>query len=90
MSDNEKLVSTGPDKGNTTVEMYRDNYDNEMKMLLNDTSTYETFQQDPTSKYHRLTNSLINKINESDWIDASQSKKLKKKQLLTTKSLWDP
>jgi len=55
INDNEDLIFTRADKGNTTVILNRSEYKQKMMTLLNDTNTYQLVKNDPS---HRITESL--------------------------------
>ncbi|XP_045535026.1 uncharacterized protein LOC123721196 [Papilio machaon] len=49
------------DKGNATVVMNVSDYDNKINTLLNDSSTYQLMNNNPTQRVNRETLALINK-----------------------------
>uniref|UniRef100_A0ABD2W8E4 Reverse transcriptase domain-containing protein n=1 Tax=Trichogramma kaykai TaxID=54128 RepID=A0ABD2W8E4_9HYME len=63
LKDNKHLFFTKADKGNVTVCMEVDEYNNKMSLLLNDEKTYEKVKRNPLSKLRLNTATLLKEIN---------------------------
>ncbi|XP_062705801.1 uncharacterized protein LOC134287623 [Aedes albopictus] len=57
------------DKGNRTVIMRREDYDNKMRALVNDATTYEKVKTDPTSRYQSGNNNIVKRLKDLKLID---------------------
>ncbi|KAH0555292.1 hypothetical protein KQX54_017140 [Cotesia glomerata] len=57
------------DKGNSTMVMYREEYQREMNKLVNDEETYQKTGRDPTSRLQDLGIKLIRNLVEKEVID---------------------
>ncbi|XP_062710010.1 uncharacterized protein LOC134288585 [Aedes albopictus] len=64
------------DKGNRTVVMMRDDYDQKMRTLVNDDTTYERVRSDPTTRYQNGNNSLVKRLKDLKLIDYRTAKEL--------------
>lgn len=51
----DEIIVTDADKGNKTVILYKADYTDKMKKLLEDKSTYKTIRNDPTITLQRKT-----------------------------------
>ncbi|XP_038106426.1 uncharacterized protein LOC119766104 [Culex quinquefasciatus] len=81
---NPDILITEADKGNRTVIMYLDDYNNKMLQLLNDTNTYKPCKSDPTSTIKDATNTLVKRLATLKLIDNDTIK------FLTSKSATCP
>ncbi|XP_055714366.1 uncharacterized protein LOC129808607 [Phlebotomus papatasi] len=70
------------DKGNRTVIMSRTEYDEKMRVLVQDTSTYEEISRDPTSRFQLRNNDLVRAVYNKEKINSYQ-----KSQLTTYKAI---
>lgn len=75
---NDHIIISRSDKGNATVIMYKDEYQNFMHNMLNDSSLYSVLKNDPTNKFQRLANDLINELFDLEVINEHTKKSLKK------------
>ena len=73
---NKNIIVTTSDKGNKTVVMYKDDYNNKMKELVQDRMTYKTIREDPTQKLIRENNKLVNKLHKQQQITFAEKQKL--------------
>lgn len=71
-----EIIITDADKGNKTVVMYKEDYNNKMNKLLEDKSTYKTIRTDPTTKLQKINNNFVNSMFKSNYIDLGQKIKL--------------
>ncbi|XP_075158123.1 uncharacterized protein LOC142231400 [Haematobia irritans] len=62
------IIITKSDKGNKTVVMYRDDYKNGMRELLDDKQTYKSCRTDPTQKLLRKNKKLIMEFYKQSYI----------------------
>lgn len=58
----DELIVANSNKGNNTVVMYRDDYEDKTTKILDDNYTYKKLEKDPTAKVQKqvITKSLIN------------------------------
>lgn len=61
LKNNQDIIILPADKGNTTVVMDKTDYTEKMKILIDDTSTYNKIKRDPTSGLERKTTELLKK-----------------------------
>ncbi|XP_062717056.1 uncharacterized protein LOC134292178 [Aedes albopictus] len=64
------------DKGNRTVVMMREDYDQKMRTFVNDDTTYERVRSDPTTRYQNGNNSLVKRLKDLKLIDHRTAKEL--------------
>ncbi|XP_062715035.1 uncharacterized protein LOC134291375 [Aedes albopictus] len=69
VKDNPDILITEADKGNRTVVMSLEEYDGKMMQLVNDPDTYEQLRSDPTDKYQRKNNSMVQRLVNLQLID---------------------
>lgn len=60
--DNPDILIVDADKGNRTVIMYVEDYNNKMQQLLSDTNTYKLVRSDPTRKIQTQNNSIVQRL----------------------------
>ncbi|XP_044582965.1 uncharacterized protein LOC123263984 [Cotesia glomerata] len=70
------------DKGNSTMVMYREEYQREMNKLVNDEETYQKTGRDPTSRLQDLGIKLIRNLVEKEVIDEMEGKRMIKHNTL--------
>jgi len=58
---NPNIIFTRVDKGNVTVAMNREEYNNKMEELLQDKNTYIPIKKNPTKNIEKNLNSTIKK-----------------------------
>lgn len=75
IADNPKVMILRSDKGAKTVFMHRDDYNNKVSDMLNDTNTY-TMISDPTSGLQTKSNTLVKRMHEAGCIDDGTKRKL--------------
>lgn len=70
------IMITTADKGNKTVIMYKQDYEDKMNGLLEDKSTYKTIRIDPTGKLEKKNNNIITKLLKDNYITKWEKIKL--------------
>ena len=73
--DKSRLIISA-DKGNCTVVMDRKDYDEKVKELLGDESTYKVLKKDPTKKTERDMNGILLKMKREETIGENLYKRL--------------
>ncbi|XP_067622805.1 uncharacterized protein [Eurosta solidaginis] len=68
----DEIVLTQADKGNKTVLMYKNIYEEKMKKLLDDRNVYKKIQKDPTQQLMRKNNLIINEMFKQNEIELKQ------------------
>lgn len=76
LRDHPEICVLSADKGNRTVIMMREDYNQKMSTLVNDTTTYEQVRFDPTSRYQNGNNSLVKRLKDLKLIDYRTAKTL--------------
>ena len=76
LNKNHKILITKADKGNTNVAMYRNDYYNNLQLLLSDNSTHTPLKRDPTLTIQKKVNNLIKIQKNKNYIDDSLVKSL--------------
>ena len=71
------IVVLKADKGNVTVVMNKQAYDNQILDLLNDTTTYEPLRIDPTNKTEKTVNQFVSGLRKKEKISVQDWFKLK-------------
>jgi hypothetical protein len=74
--DGNELMIINSDKGNKTVVMLKSQYDRLVSELLEDTTTYEKMDYDPTRQIEKRINDAIEDIHKRGRIDDTTRKKL--------------
>ncbi|XP_046626164.1 uncharacterized protein LOC124307959 [Neodiprion virginianus] len=77
LRENEDLVVSRSDKGNSTVIMFREEYEREMSALISDRTTYLPLHRDPTLTYQKRANNLVAELASSGVIDEAEEKNLR-------------
>ena len=73
----EKSILVLPaDKGRCTIVMDADDYENKVKIMLDDERTYEKLEKDPTPKYKRKLVGMLQNLKKEDKITDKQYKEL--------------
>lgn len=90
LKENDNLVILNSDKGNVTVILDKDNYNEKINDLLNDESTYKKLENDPTENIQRKTNAMIRKLYENGHIDKNQRSKLTRYNSVPPKIYGNP
>lgn len=62
LKEHPEIIGLKADKGNTTVVMYEQHYDELAKQLLSDNTYYQPLPRDPTSSIQQKSNKLISKF----------------------------
>lgn len=86
----QNLLVTKADKGNVTVVMEKTHYQSKCLDLLNDNTTYEVINKDPTKGIEKQTNSIINDWCKAKYITVSMAKNLKTHNSLPAKIYFQP
>lgn len=68
ISQNKDLVVTNADKGNMTVILKKDDYNNKVSLLLSDTNVYEKINKNPINKIITIRDDMIKKWEKNNWI----------------------
>ncbi|UYV60652.1 hypothetical protein LAZ67_1001763 [Cordylochernes scorpioides] len=66
LKNNDDIVITRADKGGKTVVMKKEDYNDKIKSLLNDTNTYEEIREDPTKKIKLKISKFIKNMKSKD------------------------
>jgi hypothetical protein len=74
---NPSLLILTADKGNVTVIMNRDDYNQKVQALLGDTNTYTLQRRDPTASIQTKVNSYLSRMEKEQLIDPSDGKSLR-------------
>lgn len=85
IKNNPQIVILKPDKSNKTVIMNEQQYDEKMNNLLNDKTTYQLVNNDPTKKLQTENNNLIKRWENKCLISPNTAKKLKINNSLSPK-----
>ncbi|KAJ8977218.1 hypothetical protein NQ317_002470 [Molorchus minor] len=80
-----ELIVTKSDKGNVTVLLTKDTYDQKSLDILNDQNSYNILQRDPTSTLQQKANKLVHKLEEKEMITEREAKNLKIYNAVTAK-----
>ncbi|XP_044754491.1 uncharacterized protein LOC123313604 [Coccinella septempunctata] len=73
------------DKGNKTVILSKVEYDEKLRQLLSDTSTYKLLRSDPTKKIQVSGNKLISELHTGGFINDREAKSMKQYNSLPPK-----
>uniref|UniRef100_A0A1B0CA35 Putative reverse transcriptase n=1 Tax=Lutzomyia longipalpis TaxID=7200 RepID=A0A1B0CA35_LUTLO len=71
-----EVVIINADKGNKTVIMRRSEYDDKMRMLVSDESTYKRSSRDPTSRVQTQNNTLVKMLTAKGYIGEREKRAL--------------
>ncbi|CAD6225722.1 GSCOCG00011855001-RA-CDS, partial [Cotesia congregata] len=74
LKENSDLVVSKSDKGNSTVIMFKEEYEREMGVLINDRTTYQPLHRDPTLKFQKRANDLVADLSSTGIIDEAEAK----------------
>ncbi|XP_039431508.1 uncharacterized protein LOC120414372 [Culex pipiens pallens] len=66
---NPDIIITEADKGNRTVIMYKEDYNNKLLQLVTDTSVYRPVKNDPTSRIQTHNNDIAKRLFDLKLID---------------------
>lgn len=72
-----ELLALKADKGNRTVVLSREVYNEKMKQLLNDDRTYEKVKRDPTSRFEKENNNIVKRLNDLNLLKPKQPERLR-------------
>ncbi|XP_036347777.1 uncharacterized protein LOC118757146 [Rhagoletis pomonella] len=72
----DEIIVTDADKGNKTVVLYKADYTEKMRKLLEDENTYKTIRNDPTATLQRKNNTIIDDLYKNKIIDRSEKQQL--------------
>ena len=70
------LIITRSDKGNVTVIMETDTYNNQAEQILSDEKYYVLLQKDPTSTYQQKANRIVSSLKSKNMISENQAREL--------------
>ena len=68
LNKNKHIIITNADKGNVTVAMERKEYEDKMKTILRDRTTYRIMRSDPTLKLQKINNEIVEKLYKEEII----------------------
>ena len=71
------IVTLKADKGNVTVVMNRNDYDNQIFKMLHDQSTYQPLKCDPTRATEKTVNTFVSRLKENKKISTRDKFALK-------------
>lgn len=71
-----RIIILAADKCHKPVIMYRDNYNNKMRELLDVKDTYRTSRKDPTSKLFKTNNNIMLSLYKNNHINIRTKNKL--------------
>lgn len=76
LKNNPNIIILNADKGNKTVAMKRDDYDQRMEEMLNDMVTYRRLNKDPTTILEKKNNDLVENLFKKNIITQQEKKRL--------------
>lgn len=76
LSTNKNTVIIEADKGNTTIAMNRQEYDNKIITILSNTEKYNKLHFNPTAKLQKKNNEIVKFLLEKNHIDLATKQKL--------------
>lgn len=76
LKQNDHILVTKADKGNTTVIMLKTDYKQKMTNLLNDNNIYRLLEKDMTTTFENRANKIIKELLVKDYIDVETYKGL--------------
>lgn len=68
LKENQQIIVTKADKGNKTIIMNKDEYENKMLVLLDDVETYKKIKKDPTENLCDQIKKLTDIMLQNKWI----------------------
>lgn len=74
---NSNILILKADKGNTTVAMYKGDYDIRINNIIEDDAKYKVINKDPTSKLEKTNNEIVEDLFRQKIISISERHKLK-------------
>ena len=77
LRNDQNLVISKADKGNTTVVMDKTDYDKRLLTMLEDNTTYQQLQKDPTLNTEKTVNEFVPQLVAENKITKIQSYRLK-------------
>lgn len=77
LKQNKNILILNADKGNVTVAMYKDDYQQRMNEILGDMMTYQRLIKDPTSNLSKKNNELVEELFKNNIISTAEKKCLK-------------
>ncbi|XP_075155167.1 uncharacterized protein LOC142228579 [Haematobia irritans] len=77
LKQNKNIAILEADKGNVTVAMKRDEYEEKMDRIVNDMMTYKRLQKDPTNTLQKKNNDLVNELFRQNIISEFERKRMK-------------
>ncbi|XP_062704716.1 uncharacterized protein LOC134287025 isoform X2 [Aedes albopictus] len=76
LKENPTILITKADKGNKTVILSAEEYETKMEEMLQDATTYQKINYDPTARVSRKIKSILDGWKDSKYIDAKTHRKL--------------
>ncbi|XP_062713214.1 uncharacterized protein LOC134290171 [Aedes albopictus] len=73
---NPDICILSADKGNRTVIMYREEYNQKMRALINDDDTYVEVKRDPTPSIQSKNNSIVRRMKDLQLVDNYTAREL--------------
>lgn len=77
LRNNNNIIILNADKGNTTVVMNKDDYVTRINNIIDDTTTYNIINKDPTNKLQKFNNDLVEELFKEKIITPVEKNKLK-------------
>lgn len=90
VKDNPDVVILKADKGNKTVLMKREEYEEKMKALVDVPTTYEKLPRDPTQTHIDKTKEYVERLRSLKLIDGKQANQLKSRTAVCPKIYGQP
>ncbi|XP_044760195.1 uncharacterized protein LOC123317654 [Coccinella septempunctata] len=76
LRDNDDIVITMADKGNVTMAITKQQYEEKLLNIIEDTNVYKKLNSDPTSKYQTKNNNLVKDLKDQAYIGATTARQL--------------
>lgn len=74
---NREIMILKADKGNTTVAINKSDYISRIQNILSDSTTFHLLDKDPTSRFQKINNNLIDELFKLDIITSADKVRLK-------------
>lgn len=76
LKENPNMLITKADKGNMTVVLSAEEYEDKMRMMLEDADTYQKINYDPTARVSRKIKTILDTWKDNRYIDTKTHRKL--------------
>ena len=71
LAKDQDIIILPADKGRCTVVLNKTDYDNKVRLLLNDSDTYEPLKRDPSSNFKKKVIGVLQQLEKGGFIDKS-------------------